>query len=78
MYNYGQALMKVQKFEEAFKCFDKVTSLLKHSPRLWYYMAICSIYHSRELKQKASEQINEQTTFKHIIASMEIKYQRQT
>jgi len=43
LYNYGQALMKVNKFVEAFKCFEKCMPLLKHSVRLWYFMGICSL-----------------------------------
>lgn len=30
LYNYGLALYKVQRYEEAFRCFEKASNLLKH------------------------------------------------
>ncbi len=43
LYNYGLALYKVGKFEEAFRCFEKSSQTLKHHPRLWYYMGLCCL-----------------------------------
>lgn len=35
-YNYGIALLKCNKHNEAFKCFMQASSLLRSNPRLWY------------------------------------------
>jgi len=44
LYNYGLALYKVGRFEEAFRCFEKSSHTLKHHPRLWYYMALSCLH----------------------------------
>jgi len=43
LYNMGIALFKLEKHEEAFKCFERAVGLLRHTPRLWYYMGLCCI-----------------------------------
>lgn len=34
LYNYGLALFKSSRFEEAFRCFEKASFTLKHHPRV--------------------------------------------
>ena len=43
LYNYGLALYKVNRLEEAFRCFEKASHSLKHHPRLWYYMGLSAL-----------------------------------
>ncbi|CDW85417.1 ccr4-not transcription complex subunit 10 isoform x4 [Stylonychia lemnae] len=33
LYNYGLALFKVQRYQEAFRCFEKASLVLRHHPR---------------------------------------------
>lgn len=33
----------VDKLEQAFRCFEKVSNSLKGNPKLWYYMALTVI-----------------------------------
>ena len=51
LYNYGISLYKVSRFEEAFRCFEKSSHTLKHNPRLWYYMALCSLHFNLSRQQ---------------------------
>jgi tetratricopeptide (TPR) repeat protein len=52
LYNYGIALYKVARYEEAFRCFEKSSQTLKHHPRVWYYMALSSLYLNLQTQQE--------------------------
>jgi Tfp pilus assembly protein PilF len=43
LYNYGLALYKSGRLEEAFRCFEKASGTLKHHPRLWYFMGLSTL-----------------------------------
>jgi hypothetical protein len=58
-YNYGISLFKCKKYEEAFRCFYKASSLLRHMPRLWYHMGMCCIHKQRDDSVKAGSTISE-------------------
>eukprot|EP00347_Sterkiella_histriomuscorum_P018969 403343469 len=53
LYNYGIALFKVGKFEEAFRSFEKASHSLRHHPRLWYYMGQASLSLNQQLYQES-------------------------
>jgi tetratricopeptide (TPR) repeat protein len=42
LYNYGLALYKVQRYEDAYRCFEKASNLLKHNPKVSdpYYILV--------------------------------------
>ena len=40
LFNFGLALFKDKKYEQAFRNFEKSSHLLKANPKLWYYMGI--------------------------------------
>ena len=37
----------IDKLENSFKCFEKVSNALKGNPKLWYYMALTVIKMNR-------------------------------
>ncbi len=40
----GMALFKTEKYEKAFKCFEKVSmGPVSQNPKLWYFMGLCAI-----------------------------------
>jgi len=47
VFNMGISLYKdgntIEKLEQAFRCFEKVSNALKGNPKLWYYMALTVI-----------------------------------
>ncbi len=44
----------IEKLEQAFYCFEKVSNALKGNPKLWYYMALTVI----KINQKIQERNN--------------------
>jgi len=41
----------IEKLEQAFRCFEKVSNALKANPKLWYYMALTVIKFNQLIKQ---------------------------
>lgn len=56
LFNMGISLCKdknsIEKLEQAFYCFEKVSNALKGNPKLWYYMALTVI----KINQKIQDQ----------------------
>jgi hypothetical protein len=48
LYNDGNT---IDKLENAFKCFEKVSNSLKGNPKLWYYMALTVIKMNRQIQE---------------------------
>mmetsp|Transcript_7389 Transcript_7389/g.6641 ORF Transcript_7389/g.6641 Transcript_7389/m.6641 type:complete len:321 (-) Transcript_7389:1197-2159(-) len=46
--NYGIALYKSKRYEEAFRCFEKVSLFQRGIPIMWYYMGLCCLYFNQE------------------------------
>jgi hypothetical protein len=44
LYNMGLSFYKSAKYEQAFRCFEKVSHALRAKPELWYYMGL-SVMH---------------------------------
>lgn len=57
LYNYGITLLKVKKYVKAFRCFETASELLRHNPKvfyfinskLWYYMGLCCVLYYIEV-----------------------------
>lgn len=58
-YNYGIALLKCKKYQEAFQCFNRASSLMRNMPRIWYHMALCCLNKQREDSIKAGASLSE-------------------
>ena len=63
LYNYGLALYKVGKYDEAFRCFEKSSHTLKHHPRLWYYMGLSTLHLNLRKIQEAQQTKYESDVF---------------
>jgi Tfp pilus assembly protein PilF len=50
LFNYGVALYKSKKYEDAFKCFEKSANLLRNTPIVWYYMGLCCLHFNEDKK----------------------------
>lgn len=46
----------IEKLEQAFRCFEKVSNALKANPKLWYYMALTVIKFNQLIKQSLAQQ----------------------
>mmetsp|Transcript_31158 Transcript_31158/g.22592 ORF Transcript_31158/g.22592 Transcript_31158/m.22592 type:complete len:96 (-) Transcript_31158:679-966(-) len=51
LFNFGLALFKDKKYEQAFRNFEKSSHLLKANPKLWYYMGIAVLKLNQEKYQ---------------------------
>lgn len=58
LFNMGIALYKdgntVDKLDQAFRCFEKVSNALKNNPKLWYYMALTVIKINKQIQEALS------------------------
>ena len=68
--------MKVNRFEDAYKCLERSSPLLRHSPRLWYNMGLCSLIYIRDFKHSESSKVNDSNLFRNLFGPQDIKYQR--
>jgi hypothetical protein len=41
----------VEKLDNAFRCFEKVSNSLKGNPKLWYYMALTVIKMNKQVQE---------------------------
>ena len=56
----GLALYRSGKYNEAFKCFEKVSiGVLSQNPKLWYYMSLCSLNINKDLYEKNKDRQSE-------------------
>ena len=55
LYNFGLALFKDKKYQQAFRNFEKASHQLKGNPKIWYYLGLSVMHINKEVEQSINE-----------------------
>lgn len=76
LFNYGVSLYKSKKYEEAFRCLEKSSGLLRNTPIVWYYMGLSCLHFNEEKKQEQLKKSQQSDVYYHTVNFKEPQYNR--